>query len=426
MSNRIIRSYYLITGLFNLAASLIWGVDTLFKLHAGLDIFQVMLTNAAFTFGMVVFEIPTGVVADTLGRRVSLILCIVTLLVSTLLYVATAWWHWGFWSFMGTSVLLGLGYTFYTGAVDAWLVDALKATGYAEGMEPIFARGQMVFGAAMLVGTLGGGFLGQLDLAVPYLVRSATFLPLLAVAWIAMPELGFTPRALEWRRVPTELRRVFVEGLTFGLHHRVVRPVMFASLVGMSFMIFGFYSWQRYFLDLLGRELVWVSGLVAALLSLSMIAGNALVQPASRVVRTRTGILAGAVVVEMIAVIVAGASGFLFPRPLGFFVALGSYLVYGVALGMGGPVKQGYLNAHIPSAQRATIISLDSLFADLGGVMGQSGGGYLAKVRSIGEAWLYSGATLILAAPLYWVARKNDKSLDSFQAESQSPSGRDA
>ena len=426
MSNRIIRSYYLITGLFNLAASLIWGVDTLFKLHAGLDIFQVMLTNAAFTFGMVVFEIPTGVVADTLGRRVSLILCIVTLLVSTLLYVATAWWHWGFWSFMGTSVLLGLGYTFYTGAVDAWLVDALKATGYTEGMEPIFARGQMVFGAAMLVGTLGGGFLGQLDLAVPYLVRSATFLPLLAVAWIAMPELGFTPRALEWRRVPTELRRVFVEGLTFGLHHRVVRPVMFASLVGMSFMIFGFYSWQRYFLDLLGRELVWVSGLVAALLSLSMIAGNALVQPASRVVRTRTGILAGAVVVEMIAVIVAGASGFLFPHPIGFFVALGSYLMYGVALGLGGPVKQGYLNAHIPSAQRATIISLDSLFADLGGVMGQSGWGYLAKMRSIGEAWLYSGATLILAAPLYRRARKNDKSLDSFQAESPSPSGKDA
>ena len=422
MSNRIIRTYYLITGLFNLAASLIWGVDTLFKLHAGLDIFQVMLTNAAFTFGMVVFEIPTGVVADTLGRRVSLLLCIVTLLVSTLLYVATAWWHWGFWSFMGTSVLLGLGYTFYTGAVDAWLVDALKATGYTEGMEPIFARGQMVFGAAMLIGTLGGGFLGQLDLAVPYLVRSATFLPLLAVAWIAMPELGFTPRALEWRRVPTELRRVFVEGLTFGLHHRVVRPVMFASLVGMSFMIFGFYSWQRYFLDLLGRELVWVSGLVAALLSLSMIAGNALVQPASRVVRTRTGILAGAVVVEMIAVIVAGASGFLFPHPIGFFVALGSYLVYGVALGMGGPVKQGYLNAHIPSAQRATIISLDSLFADVGGVMGQSGWGYLAKMRSIGEAWLYSGATLILAAPLYWIARKNDKSLDSFQADRQTPS----
>jgi MFS family permease len=420
MSSTVIRSYYLITGLFNLAASLIWGVDTLFKLHAGLDIFQVMLTNAAFTFGMVVFEIPTGVVADTLGRRVSLILCIVTLLVSTLLYVATAVWHWGFWSFMGTSVLLGLGYTFYTGAVDAWLVDALKATGYTEGLEPIFARGQMVFGAAMLLGTLSGGFLGQIDLAIPYLVRSATFLPLLAVAWIAMPELGYTPRTLEWRRVPTELKRVFVEGLTFGLHHKVVRPVMLASLVGMSFMIFGFYSWQRYFLDLLGREYVWVSGAVAALVSLAMIVGNALVGRISKVIRTRTGVLAGSVAVQAVAVVGAAASGVLLPRPAAFFGALGCYLVYAIALGAAGPVKQGYLNAHIPSAQRATIISLDSLFADLGGVMGQSGWGYLAKMRSIGEAWLYSGTTMILGVPLYLIARRNDRKLDSFQADTQS------
>ena len=91
MSTRVIRTYLLVTALFNLAASLIWGVDTLFKLHAGLNIFQVMLTNAAFTFGMVVCEIPTGVVADTLGRRVSLLLCIATLFGSTLLYVAIAW-----------------------------------------------------------------------------------------------------------------------------------------------------------------------------------------------------------------------------------------------------------------------------------------------------------------------------------------------
>src|SRR2546430_12494597 len=57
---------------------------------------------------------------------------------------------------------------------------------------------------------------------------------------------------------------LFRSGLNYGVHHGVVRPVMFASLVNMSFMIFGFYSWQRYFLDLLGRNLVWVSGLIAA------------------------------------------------------------------------------------------------------------------------------------------------------------------
>ena len=242
MSARIIRTYFAITFLFNLAMSLIWGVDTLFKLGAGLDIFQVMLTNAAFTAGSMVFEIPTGVVADTVGRRVSLLLSLGTLFITTLLYVSAAWRGWGFAAFCWISVFLGLGYTFYTGAVDAWLVDALKATGYSAPLEPVFARGQMMFGVGMLLGTISGGLLGQIHLYIPYLVRAGVVIPLFLLAWFGMREVGFTPRALELRRVAAELRRLFVEGMDYGLHHRVVRPVMLASLVTMSFMIFGFYS----------------------------------------------------------------------------------------------------------------------------------------------------------------------------------------
>src|SRR6059036_1463456 len=107
MSSRILRTYYAITGLFNLAMSLIWGIDTLFKMGAGLDIQQVLLTNAAFTLGSMIFEIPTGVVADTVGRRVSLLLCLVTLFVTTLLYVAIAWRGWGFWPFAGCRCFSG-------------------------------------------------------------------------------------------------------------------------------------------------------------------------------------------------------------------------------------------------------------------------------------------------------------------------------
>ncbi|HEY3140233.1 MAG TPA: hypothetical protein VGJ86_03845 [Acidimicrobiales bacterium] len=68
------RVYLAISGLFTLSASVIWGVNTLFLLDAGLDTFQVFVANAAFTAGMVLFEIPTGVVADTSGRRRSFLL----------------------------------------------------------------------------------------------------------------------------------------------------------------------------------------------------------------------------------------------------------------------------------------------------------------------------------------------------------------
>src|SRR5947207_9057386 len=172
----IIRTYFAITGLFNLAMSLIWGIDTLFNGGARLDIQQGLVTNAAFTVGSMVLEVPTGVVADTVGRRVSLLLCLVTLFVTTLLYVAIAWRGWGFWAFAWVSVFLGLGYTFYTGAVDAWLVDALKVSGYNEPLERVFSRGQMLFGAAILLGTIGGGLLGQIRLDIPYLVPAGLVL----------------------------------------------------------------------------------------------------------------------------------------------------------------------------------------------------------------------------------------------------------
>src|SRR2546422_9944034 len=182
-----------------------------------------------------VFEIPTGVVADTVGRRISLLLCLATLFVTTLLYVGIAWRGGGFWPFAAVSVFLGLGYTFYTGAVDAWLVDALKATGYAEPLDPVFARGQMLFGAAMLVGTIGGGLLGQIHLYIPYLVRAAIFVPLFLLAWFRMPELGYTPRTLELGRGPAGMRRVFVVGTRQWVALPVGGAVNLSSVWSMGF-----------------------------------------------------------------------------------------------------------------------------------------------------------------------------------------------
>src|SRR4051794_41811050 len=81
------RTYYLLGFGNTLAASLIWGVNTIFLLDAGLDNFQAFAANAFFTAGMVIFEVPTGIVADAWGRRASYLLGTVTLAFSTGLYV---------------------------------------------------------------------------------------------------------------------------------------------------------------------------------------------------------------------------------------------------------------------------------------------------------------------------------------------------
>src|SRR6187200_1914680 len=86
-SRRIVRTYLSLTLLSTFASSFIWGINTLFLLDAGLSITQAFAANAFFTAGQVLFEVPTGVVADTRGRRFSFLLGAATLLLATLLYL---------------------------------------------------------------------------------------------------------------------------------------------------------------------------------------------------------------------------------------------------------------------------------------------------------------------------------------------------
>src|ERR687892_371285 len=144
-SPRSIQRTYLGLLLGNtLAASFIWGINTIFLLDAGLSNLEAFAANAFFTAGMVIFEVPTGIVADTVGRRASYLLGTVTLTITTLLYVLLWEIEAPFWEWAVVSMGLGLGFTFFSGAVEAWLVDALTATQFTGPLESVLARGQVI------------------------------------------------------------------------------------------------------------------------------------------------------------------------------------------------------------------------------------------------------------------------------------------
>ena len=411
----IIRVYMTANGLFTLAASVIWAVNTLFLLDAGLDIFTVMVVNATYTIGQLVFEVPTGVIADTIGRKASFLIGIAALAVSTMIYVLAAQLELGIGAFIVASVLIGFGFTCQTGAMDAWLVDALAYRGYDRPLDSVFARGQIVFGVAMLAGTLAGGFLGQVDLALPYYVRSVVLVVAFAFAAITMREVGFEGRPFVWRRFGDETRTILRTGSAYGWRNPVVRKLFFAAAVQGTFFIFGFYSWQRYALDLLARELVWVSGVVTAGFAVAGILGNSLVgrvmrEGADR--RDAARVLAIVALIQAVLVGAIGLVGLLVPEEsygLGpFLVAVGLYMLFSVAFGIQGPIRQAFLNRNIPSAQRATVLSLDAFFGDGGATVGQLGFGWMSRAVSIPAAWLLSGFVLLFAAPLYNSARGAD------------------
>ncbi len=397
---RIVRTYYALTGLWTVAASLIWGINTLFLLDAGLSVFQAFAANAAFTAGQVLFEIPTGIVADTRGRRISFLFAVVVVIAGTVGYIvlAAVGAHFAWWLLV--SVLLGLGFTFFSGAVEAWFVDALAFRGGPKDLDPFFARGAQVFGIGMLIGTVGGGVLGTFHLSAPYVARAVLLvLALLAALWWMRDE-GFQTRPFVWHRVPEELQEVGRNSLRFGWRRAPVRMLMIMTLLQMGFLLWGWYAWQPYFLELLGRDLVWVAGVIAALVSTLQIAGNQIVRLLQGRIRRPTVLLYGSLGLALAMIGVGLAPS--------FYPAVGLFLVGMLCFGVVSPIKQAALHRLIPSKQRATIVSFDGLLGSAGGVGSQLGLARLAQSHDKGYAagYIVGGIALLFAVPAAWRFRR--------------------
>lgn len=399
-------TYYTLMLGNTLAASFIWGINTLFLLDAGLSNFEAFGANAFFTAGMLIFEIPTGVVADTVGRRASFLLGTITLAVTTILYWLLWVWESPFWAWAIVSVLLGLGFTFFSGAVDAWLVDALKATGYRGSLETVFGRAQIVGGIAMLSGSVLGGVIAQAtNLGVPFLVRCGILLVMFVVAALLMRDLGFEPDRSEGPLKAT--RTVLRASIRYGLADPPVRWLMIASPFTAGVGIYVFYALQPYLLELWGDEEAYtIAGLAAALVSGASILGGAIAPWVRRRFHRRTSTILLATVSSALVLVGLGLV-----RDFWFAVVL--VALWGVASAIDDPVHRAYLNDMIPSKQRATVLSFDSLMGSGGGVVFQPVLGRVADIGGYGASMLWSGAISAIAVPFVLLSRAQRPAADT-------------
>jgi MFS family permease len=413
-SKTVRRTYYVLTAGNTLAASLIWGINTIFLLDAGLTNFEAFAANACFTAGMVLFEIPTGVVADRWGRRVSFLCGTLTLAATTGLYVLLWQLHSVFVWWAIISALLGLGFTFFSGATEAWLVDALAATRFDGQLEGVFARGQVVIGAMTLSGSVAGGFLAQLtNLGVPYLARTAILLGMFVVALIMMHDLGFTPA--RGKRPVAEMKRILDSSVEHGLKVPAVRATMLAGMFSGGIGIYVFYALQPHLLNLWGnQEAYGIAGLVAALVAAAQILSGFLTPLIRRAFRRRTSALLTleALAVAMLALI--GLAG-------NFWVTTVLIMLWALAAYVGTPIRQAYLNGMIPSHERATILSFDSLINSTGGIVAQPLLGKSADVWGYQVSYLLSAAGSALALPFIARARRLNTPAD-YDTEPRSSS----
>jgi MFS family permease len=399
LARRIQRVYLTLLLGNTLAASFIWGINTLFLLDAGLSNLEAFAANAFFTAGMVIFEVPTGVVADTWGRRTSYLLGTITLSASTFLYYLMWETHAPFWEWAVVSMLLGLGFTFFSGAVEAWLVDALHFAEYDGGLESVLGRGQMISGVAMLGGSVAGGVIAQAtSLGVPFLLRVGVLLAMFVLAYAVMKDLGFTPEPRENPLKAT--RNVFVASLDHGWKNPPVRWVMLAAPFASGVGFYTFYALQPFLLELYGDPDAYaVAGLAAAIVAGSQILGGYAAPKIRGLFRKRTtALILGGLASALILVVLGFTNA--------FWLALVLLVLWGLIFAADMPIRQAYLNDMIPSKQRATVLSFDSLMGSSGGVAIQPVLGRTADVYSYATSFVFGGVIQLISVPFLIGSRR--------------------
>jgi MFS family permease len=408
--SQVVKVYLTLTLLSTLAASFIWGVNTLFLLDAGLSITGAFAANALFSVGQVLFEVPTGVVADTVGRRASYLLGTITLAISTGLYLWAWQVHAAFYVWAITSVLLGLGFTFFSGATEAWLVDALNATGYTGPLEKVFAKAQVVGGIAMLTGSVLGGVVAQAtNLGVPYILRCGALLVTFIVALIFMKDIGFKPDRS--KTAIGNVRYVWNNSIEHGIRNPPVRWIMLTAPFSVGVSFYAFYAMQPWLLQLFGNPHAYgVAGLAASIVAGAQIVGGLAVPWIRRIFKLRTSYLATGIVFSGLALAGIGLTG-------NFWVAVGLLVLWGIVSAATMPIRQAYMNGLIPSGQRATVLSFDNLLGSAGGTITQPALGKAADVWGYGASYVLAAVVQLAALPFVRLARRTKPASDPISTE---------
>lgn len=298
-----------------------------------------------------------------------------------------------FWGFIAAEVVIAVGSTCATGAFEAWLVDSLKHYGHTEeevhGLKRrIFAREEQLNHCASIGAGLLGAWFATWHPVAPWLVGGIGFSVAGVLTLVVMREDYFVPQRYRMGEGVDKLKQTVVSGVSYARTHPSVRFLMVLSTVQAFTVMAPNMQWQPLFLPLVRSEADL--GFVWAGMAFALAIGSGLTVKTHGWMKHE----AQALVLTQLA-IGLGIGLTVLCRPLSF--ALVIFLLHEIARGLWRPLKRAYLNDHIPSQERATIISCESVVNHLGGTVGLILSGGLAHATSISTTWVVVSAILIMA-----------------------------
>jgi DHA3 family tetracycline resistance protein-like MFS transporter len=391
--------------------SIVFAANQLYRVQTvGLDAFQLVLVGTVLEATAFIFEIPTGVVADIYSRRLSVI---IGSFLFGLGFIIEGMYP-VFWIILLSQVIWGLGWTFISGAHEAWITDEIGV----EKVGTVFLRETQVSEIGNILGIPFFILLANINYRIPILVGGSLFIILGMYRWLVMPENGFKPTSKSERESWKAMWGTFRDGI--GLTR--AKPELWAY-IGIAIFI-GLYSEgydrlsEKHFIDNFHFPAIpWSKDPMVGWFALLRFAGLPLTLTATEMIKRQQKELKNHKVVRFLqfvyGLIVVGLLVFAWTN--NFYVAVFATLAIDTLRSITFPVTTAWLNQFIDSKVRATVLSMISQVDAVGQMAGGPVVGILGNLRSIRSA--LSGSALLLS-PVVWLFGRTGEKINSRDSQS--------
>lgn len=383
MARRVLRMYWAMQFAHAMFISISASIYTLYLRNAGLSYQQAYAVNAVFMIAVLILEVPTGVIADLFGRRLSFILANVFWGVAKLIYGSSSTIQ----GFLVAEIFAAMGLSLMSGALGAWVVDEIQHYGNSDiHPQDIFGYGGMIIGIGHVLGAVAGGFLCSYNMRWGWYAGGIGSLLLAAACALWMPENGWR-RTVTAQTAATETLRlfrasfgsVFASRALWGLF--LINGLIALATQGLNM------GWQPFFAQSFETR---VLGAIASGMFAFLALGSLLVARWNGRISNPRGIAVTHLAVAMSVILAARLS----PA-----YAVIPYMLHEVGRGTWTSVQDIWANHHISDNRlRATILSINSLGFRVFAVPGLLVAGGIADARGISASWVFSACVLVVAA----------------------------
>ncbi len=387
MIQSTIRQYLILTAMHRFGVGFIAAVYVTFLISKGLNLFEVNMVNFVFFTTLLICEIPTGAFADVFGRKSSYVVSCFLWSLGMFTYSISN----SFWGFALAESISAVAATFSSGAFQAWLVDKLKHHGYTGEFSHVFAKEQQIAQGVGIVGAIIGAAIGDKSLMLPWVIGGVIILITGITALVWMKEEYFVRQKLSFSGGVRSMKEITVKSVHYGFRNKVIRFILVIGAIQFVAVQAPNMQWQPYFKPFLktqfGLGLLW-SGMALGLMLGAYLGPRFL----EKIKNEKKSLLITQI---LVGVGIAGSTVWKLSP-----VAVTVFLLHEVARGMFKPLKDAYLHDNIPSRERATIISFESIAHHGGGMIGLLLSGMSAEYVGIRPTWIISGVALIVSALL--------------------------